>query len=208
MSSNSFKITSMPYHMMRNPQTRGSHFGALDALLESFMHVFSTMEVHPIYKMIWRSSRCTPPVKSFAWLILVDRLNTKAMLRRHLNTQDDALCVMCNDGVEEHIEHVFFSYPFPQHCWSTINFHWDVALPLRERFVKERELQRLTFFTEVVLIASWKLWKLRNDKIFQRRDPTHILWLANFKNRCLVQSIRLFKEDLKSSFLFWLDAFS
>jgi hypothetical protein len=65
----------------------------------------------------------------------------------------------------------------------------------------------LPFFTEAALIGAWELWKLRNDKIFQRRDPTPVLWLANFKNQCFAQSVR-FKDDLRSSFCFWLDAFS
>lgn len=56
-----------------------------------------------------------------------------------------------------------------------------------ERFIKERELQRVGFFTEAALIATWELWKLRNDKIFQRRNPTPALWLSNFKNQCTLQ---------------------
>ena len=48
-------------------------------------------------------------MKFFAWLILVDRLNTKSMLsRRYLDVQDDAICVMCDSGEEETINHLFF----------------------------------------------------------------------------------------------------
>jgi len=32
------------------------------------------------------------------------------------------------------------------------------------------------------LIATWELWKLRNDKVFQRRNPSLSLWLSNFKS--------------------------
>jgi len=47
-----------------------------------FYHqVFSQVEAQPVFKVIWKS-RCTPRVKFFAWLILVDRLNTKTMLQR------------------------------------------------------------------------------------------------------------------------------
>jgi hypothetical protein len=91
-------------------------------------HVFSAMEAHPIFKMVWRS-RCTPRIKFFAWLILVDRLNTKTMLqRRHLNIQDNLVCVMCNTGEQETIEHLFFDCPFAQECWATIDVIWDVSL--------------------------------------------------------------------------------
>jgi len=37
--------------------------------------VFQSIDAHPIFKWVWKS-RCTNWVKFFAWLILVDRLNT------------------------------------------------------------------------------------------------------------------------------------
>jgi hypothetical protein len=49
-----------------------------------YKYIFDTIEAHPIFKLMWKSS-CTPRVKFFAWLILVDWLNTKTMLtRRHI----------------------------------------------------------------------------------------------------------------------------
>jgi hypothetical protein len=45
-----------------------------------YSHVFSGIEAHPIFKVVWKS-RCNPRVKFFAWLILVDHLNTKEMLQ-------------------------------------------------------------------------------------------------------------------------------
>jgi hypothetical protein len=82
---------------------------------EEFQHLQTRLQnlpydvdAHPIYKIVWKSS-CTPR-KFFAWLVLVDRLNTKSMLRqRHLNIQGTVTCVMCNSGAEETIDHVTFS---------------------------------------------------------------------------------------------------
>lgn len=90
---------------------------------------------------------------------------------------------MCNNGVDEDIEHLFFSCPSAHQYWSTINFNWDASILLQERFVKEKEIQGLPFFTKATLIAAWELWKLRNNKIFHHKDPTLALWLANFKNQ-------------------------
>lgn len=62
---------------------------------------FSNANVHPAYKWIWKAS-CTPRIKLFAWLVLVDRLNTKDMLRRHhCSIQDDDHCVLCSLGLVE-----------------------------------------------------------------------------------------------------------
>ena len=172
-----------------------------------YNYVFSGMASTPYFKVLWKS-QCTPRVKFFVWLVLMNRLNTKTMLRRrHLNIQDDVLCVMCNQGADEDIDHLFFTCPFVVQCWTSINFSWDVSLPLAERLMRANEVHALDFFVEASLIAAWELWKLRNDKIFQRRDPTPSLWLVNFKHQCNLQSVRL-REDLRSSFCFWLDAFS
>jgi hypothetical protein len=85
-----------------------------------YTHVFKEVEAHPIYKIIWKS-RCIPRIKFFAWLILVDRLNTKTMLqRRHLNVQDGIACIMCSNGEQETIEHLFFSCSFAQTCWAKL----------------------------------------------------------------------------------------
>ena len=76
-------------------------------------------------------------MKFFAWLILVDRLNTKSMLRRrHLDVQDDAICVMCDSGEEENIDHLFFDCEFAKECWATIHIDWDVSLPLLDRYTQ------------------------------------------------------------------------
>ena len=58
---------------------------------------------------------------------------------------------------------------------------------------------------KVTKIQCIRILDLCNDKNFPEKGP--VLWLANFKNQCLLQSLR-FKDDLKSSFCFWLDAFS
>jgi len=107
-------------------------------------------------------------LNKFAWLILVDSLNTKNMLqRRNLHIQDDPICVMCDSKEKETIEHLFFECQFAKECWATINFVWDLSLPLLDRYTQARE----THSSLSSLIAAWELWKARNDKVFQRRDP-------------------------------------
>lgn len=41
---------------------------------------FQSVSAHPIYSWMWKA-KCTNRIKFFAWLILVDRLNTRSMLR-------------------------------------------------------------------------------------------------------------------------------
>jgi hypothetical protein len=92
------------------------------------------------------------------WLILVDRLNTKSMLRRrHLNIQDSDACVLCNTREVETIEHLFFDCPFAKDCWTAIHVDWDASFPLQDRFNQARLSSNLPFFTEATLIAAWEL---------------------------------------------------
>lgn len=193
---------------MKKPRISGHQYGGTGIPQGVSILTFSTMWIHILStKAIWKS-RCTSRVKFFAWLILVDRLNTKSMLhRRHLNVQDDVLCVMCDSREEETIDHLFFECPFAKECWAAIHFEWDDSLQLSDRFIQARTASNLPFFSEAALIASWELWKLRNDKVFQRRNLSPSLWLSNLKSQCLLQSVRC-KDDLRSAFCVWLDAFS
>jgi hypothetical protein len=87
-----------------------------------YRYIFNEVDAHPIFKIVWKSS-CTPRIKFFAWLVLVDRLNTKSMLRRrHMNIQGTVTCVMCNSGAEETIDHLFFDCPFAKECWAMLLF--------------------------------------------------------------------------------------
>ena len=76
------------------------------------------------FKWVWKS-KCTPRLKFFAWLILMDRLNTKDMLqRRNFHVQPNSHCVMCNAGVVEDLRHLFFDCPFAAACWQKLGILW------------------------------------------------------------------------------------
>jgi hypothetical protein len=74
---------------------------------------FQNLPEHPVFSWLWKS-KCTPRVKFFAWLVLVDRLNTKTMLRRRnlSDEDDDEHCMLCPAGTEEDLDHLFFDCPF------------------------------------------------------------------------------------------------
>jgi len=114
---------------------------------------------------------------------------------------------MCNTGELETIEHLFFNCPFAKECWQKIGFDWEENMELSDRLIRGQVMHNNPCFLEASLIAAWELWKLRNDKVFQRRDPSPSIWLCNFKNQCTLQILR-FKDDLRSSFYVWLDSFS
>ena len=172
-----------------------------------YRHVYDIVQAHPFYKILWKS-RCIPRIKFFAWLVLVDHLNTKKVLtRRHIHVHNDDLCVLCNTRAEETIDHIFFDCPFSRSCWNSMNINWNSSLSLLDRFYEARQIHNLQFFTEITLIAAWEIWNIRNDKVFHNINPSFVRWSTNFKSQAYSHSVR-FKDDLLSAFCFWLDAFS
>jgi hypothetical protein len=53
----------------------------------------------------------------------------------------------------------------------------------------------MPFFIEAALIAALELWKLRNNKIFDKGLPSVNLWLSRFLAQCNAHLVR-FKIDL------------
>jgi len=74
---------------------------------------FKHLAVPPIFSWVLEVKKCIPRLKFFAWLILMDRFNTRDMLqRRNFNVQPNIHCVMCNDQAGEDLAHLFFDCPF------------------------------------------------------------------------------------------------
>jgi len=188
--------------------TDGFLFGVISTVPGNFTHMYTEILKHIPFIELFGNVDVPQRLKFFAWLIVVDTLNTKDMLqRRHLNIQGTSTCIMCNSGQVETIEHLFFECQFAQDYWQKIGINWDLSRNIMDRLHQAATTHNIPCFTEAAIIASWELWKLRNDKVFQRRVPTLHLWFSNFKSQCLLQTCR-FKEALKTSFCVWLDAFS
>ena len=85
---------------------------------------FSEHQVPVVFSWVWKC-KVTPRVKFFAWLILVDRLNTRDMLaRRNFNVQPNNICVLCSDNCVETIDHLLFDCSFAKQCWAKVGINW------------------------------------------------------------------------------------
>jgi REP element-mobilizing transposase RayT len=77
-----------------------------------YAHIHGDIQVPNVFKSVWNSS-CMMKTKVFAWLLLVDRLNTRDLLqRRHWNVTDDYRCELCPLHVYEDRIHLFFECNF------------------------------------------------------------------------------------------------
>jgi hypothetical protein len=66
----------------------------------------------------------------------------------------------------------FFSCPFARDCWTKIKLTWDLSPGLDACILQGKRNSGHDFFIEAALIATWEIWKMRNDKIFDRHNPS------------------------------------
>ena len=70
--------------------------------------VHEPIPANPLLSWIWKSC-CTMTIKMFAWLVIMDRVNTKDMIqRRKWKINDGPECVLCPTGALEDRNHLFF----------------------------------------------------------------------------------------------------
>jgi hypothetical protein len=134
-----------------------------------------TKEQIAAFKGIWK---CTVPSKAqgFAWLVLNDRIPTKANLFRYkiLLQPSDRTCLLC--GVEEENSiHLLVYCPFARQMWATICQWLNLTFCLPQSCIS-----LLNYFAEVQndkklrqgmvsiwCTAIWALWRHRNRIAFE-----------------------------------------
>jgi hypothetical protein len=118
--------------------------------------------------------------KFFFWLILQDRLNTRALLKRKHMSLLNYHCVLCNLGVDEDIFHLLFhSFLYGLLVYRTVNYP---------------QLSRYGFFT----------WEHQRSTAFSFSIHTEILnnnvlvYLVNAQ-RCDFQKSTSFSQQMQAS---------
>jgi hypothetical protein len=141
------------------------------------LYHYTFKNVNPPKPFLWiLESRCSNKLKVFAWLLLMDMLNTRNILKRkNFKVQgDNYSCALCQLQREETAFHLFFNCPFSQDCWRHLNIQWNHQIDFFATFQQARDLHGSPFFIEVFIIAAWQIWKQRNNFIFDRGRPSFI----------------------------------
>ena len=139
----------------------------------------------------------------------MDRLNTRNILKRkkHRLEGNNYNCVLCNNNVEETAFHLFFSCSFSQACWRFLGIHWNLTSDFFQMMMQAKQQLRNPFFMEIFIVASWHIWKQRNNFIFDRGRPSFISWKTSFYEEAKLQAFRL-SEEKRHAFLLCLDPLS
>jgi hypothetical protein len=119
--------------------------------------IFSGYQAEQTFFWLYQT-KCTPRLKFFTWLLIVDRLNTRAIMRRrHFHIQSGSTCVLCNDGIEEDRDHLFFDCRFSRNCWHKLHIQWFMSLGIRDRISSARAMSAQTFFMDTIIMAAWDI---------------------------------------------------
>jgi hypothetical protein len=170
-----------------------------------YLSLYAHIQVDPQYSWIWKS-KCTMKLKMFAWLLLSDRLNTKDMIqRRHWNVTDNYNCVLCAGHIHEDRDHLFFNCNFSTRVWNYLQTNWGHYGTMVQTAEMARRGFNHSFFTEVVIIACWNIWKVRNAFIFDHVRPRFATWRAQFIHDISLHAHR-FKKEQKDKVLKWVSA--
>ena len=150
--------------------------------------VYQNLQCHPIFKMLWQS-KSTPRIKFFAWLLFVDRLNTRSMLLgRNFHVQPTAFCVLCNLDVLEDIDHLFFSCPFAVSCWNKLGIQWNLQLDTNDRVLQAAQLFHTVFFMDFFIMAAWEIWNIRIPRSLTMGLLLYSFGCVNLKNKASFNS--------------------
>ena len=117
--------------------------------------------------------------KVFAWLMLMDRVNTRNMLvRRHFLIGEDHSCMTCITRVLETNGNLLYDCTFARRCWENGITH---------------------YFIEIAILAGWNIWKKRNKVLSDGDNASHHDWLIILKKDLEILRYRLPPD--KSSFI-------
>jgi hypothetical protein len=165
--------------------------------------IHAHIKVPSVYKWLWKSS-CIMKTKVFAWLLLSDRLNTKDLLqRRHWNVNAGTHCELCPGRHYEDRAHLFFDCMFSVRVWNYLQIPWVSNDSIQAVVAEAKRSFNKPFFMEVMMVACWNIWIIRNGKIFRQEKPTFGKWKAHFIHDITLLQHRI-KVKHKDALLSWI----
>ncbi|XP_022030536.1 uncharacterized protein LOC110931427 [Helianthus annuus] len=133
----------------------------------------------------WIPAKCNV----FMWRAWLDRIPTKvALSKRNINVGNN-LCVLC-DEAEETVDHVFAGCRFTDGIWNGVA-SW-CRIPHLFLFslhdvqnVNDQlgySLVKKDIILGIMMIACWRIWKMRNEKVFKAANAITTQVLSDIKS--------------------------
>jgi hypothetical protein len=155
--------------------TRSFIWGNTYTASKFYNFLFSSIPCDGALKEIWKS-KCLPKLRVFAWLLFMNRLNTKElMLRKHWEINDGPSCVLCNAQTLETRDHLFFECSFAADCWNKIGIHWDCSRGISDRYFQAKRFFSNPCFMEIL---SARLGIFGRKEMTSSSSNKFLPWLA------------------------------
>jgi hypothetical protein len=113
-------------------------------------------------------------------------------------------CELCNQGVEETLEHLFLQCPFAQDCWGMLNLQLSAGAVF-ENFRALKFQLNSKFFMEALILMCWVIWTARNELIFNANQFSLNDCRSFFFAETKLVGLRV-KDGLSHEFDQWLDS--
>jgi hypothetical protein len=98
--------------------------------------------------------------------MLKDKLRTRELLRRKNMELQDYNCALCNGQIKESLCHLFICCPFATACRNWLQIQTEQQRDFLQNLDGFRRQLQVPFFTEIIIIMCWTIWKARNGLIF------------------------------------------
>jgi hypothetical protein len=92
-----------------------SHF----SVHEAYNALAGHQPTHPVFNWLW-GSKCQPKHRVFFWLLVQDKLNTRASLQNRHMELESYTCENCILQRLEVVYHLFLICNFARSCWESI----------------------------------------------------------------------------------------
>jgi hypothetical protein len=81
------------------------------------------------------------------------------LMRKNFTMNDNGFFRLCNEGLLESSDHLFWYCNFSRQCWGSINITLEDNLELPQMIATSRSNIRRPLFFEVFATASRSIWK-------------------------------------------------
>ena len=137
-------------------------------------------------------------------MLLHDRVNTRNLLRRKSFVLEEYNCAVLNCQQEETLHHLFWGCQFSRNCWDFICPQRSPNLSVLEAFQDLKDKLRVPFFMEIIILGSWAIWIVKNNKNFENIQPSFQRWKHIYFEEMKLLSHRI-KNKYANDFNSWLE---
>jgi hypothetical protein len=140
------------------------------------------------FAIVWRNS-VPLHVQFFRWLLVQSWIKCKVNLRQKCIMDDDTCAVRGTSS--DTANNLIFTCPFSQGLWSAVGLAAHNAQAnkhsLARLLASLQSLQPAARYNAFILLFCWKLWKHRNEVVFNTMAPSRRCLLVACKATAMAQ---------------------